>query len=198
MQIALHRSFHKLPAAVFTALLAIVGAQATTLARLSLDQLAAGADAVARVRCLSANARWESGSIWTVITARVMETMKGSLAAEITVRVPGGRAGHFTESVDGVPKLRPGDDAVLFLQTSSGGGYSVAGWVEGTFHISRDARARTETITQDSSAFAVFDPATRAFRSEGIRHMPLEEFRAVIAASIARATVTARGEGKLP
>ena len=46
---------------------------------------------------------------------------------------------------------------------------------------------RRETVTQDSSAFAVFDPATRAFRTEGIRRMPIEQFRARVAAAIARA-----------
>ena len=53
--------------------------RATTLARLSLDQLAAASDAVARVRCASAESRWENGSIWTVTTFDVVETMKGNL-----------------------------------------------------------------------------------------------------------------------
>lgn len=106
---------------------------------------------------------------------------------EITIRVPGGRAGHFMEAVDGAPKFRPGDELVLFLQASRAGGYSVAGWVEGAFRISRGARAGTETVTQDSTSFAVFDPVTRAFHREGIRRMPLEEFRALVAASVARA-----------
>ncbi len=200
MQTKRMRTFHKLPAAPFAVILALVATHATTLARLSLDELAAGADAVARVRCVSADARWENGSIWTVATARVIESMKGALAAEIAIRVPGGRAGHFTEAVDGAPKFRPGDEAVLFLQVSRAGGYSVAGWVEGTFRISRDARAGTETVTQDSTAFAVFDPATHAFRREGIRRMPLEEFRALVTASVANAAATTRAgvEGKLP
>lgn len=187
MQTKRMRTFRKLPAVPFAAFLALAATQATTLARLSLDDLAAGADAVARVHCISVDARWENGSIWTVTTARVMETMKGALPTEITIRVPGGRAGHFMEAVDGAPKFRHGDEAVLFLQASSAGGYSVAGWVEGTFRISRDARAGTETVTQDSTAFAVLDPATRAFRREGIRGIPLEEFRALVAASVARA-----------
>ena len=42
--------------------------EATTLARLSLDELAAASDAVARVRCTATESRWEGGSIWTVTT----------------------------------------------------------------------------------------------------------------------------------
>jgi hypothetical protein len=169
------------------ALLFLPALGATTLARLSLDQLAAGSDAVARVRYARAVSRWENGSIWTVTTFEVVETMKGGLPGEIAVRLPGGRVGHLAASVEGAPKFNPGDDAVVFLQRSPAGGFTVAGWVEGTFRISRDPRTRGETVTQDSSAFAVFDAATRAFRTEGIRRMPVEEFRARIAAAVARA-----------
>jgi hypothetical protein len=160
--------------------------RATTLARLSLDQLAAGSDAVARVRYANAESRWENGSIWTVTTLEVVETLKGNLPGKILVRLPGGRIGHLTASVEGAPRFHPGDDAVVFLQPSRAGGFTVAGWAEGTFRISRDPRTRGETVTQDSSASAVFDTATRTFRNEGIRRMPVEEFRARVAAAVAR------------
>lgn len=188
------RSKTKILAPLFLALLAPTSLWATTLVRLSLDQLAAGADGVARVRCLSAESRWENGSIWTVTTAEVVESMKGKLPAVITVRLPGGRAGHFTATVDGTPKFHPGDEAILFLEASRAGGYTVAGWVEGTLRIARDARTGGETVTQDSSAFAVFDPAARVFRREGIRGMAIAEFRAQVAAAIARAEVGLHGE----
>ena len=166
--------------------------RATTLARLSLDQLAAGSDAIARVRCETTAARWENGGISTVTTVRVVETLKGNLPPEITIRLPGGRVGHLTASVDGVPRFRPGDDAFLFLQPARAGGFTVAGWVEGTFRISRDPRTLAETVTQDSGAFAVFDAATRAFRASGVRRMAVEEFRARLAAAIARSQEKSR------
>ena len=159
---------------------------ATTLARLSLDQLARGSDAVARVRCARAESRWENGLIWTVMAFDVVESMKGALPLEIAVRLPGGRVGHLTATVDGTPKFNPGAEAVVFLKRSPGGGFTVAGWVQGTFRISRDPRTGGEIVTQDSAAFAAFDAATRAFRAEGIRRMPIEEFRARIAAAVAR------------
>jgi hypothetical protein len=160
--------------------------RATTLARLSLEQLAAGSDAVARARCTGAESRWENGSIWTVATLEVLETLKGSLPREIAVRLPGGRVGHLTASVEGTPKFHPGDDAVVFLEQSPAGGFTVAGWVEGTFRILRDPQTGSETVTQDSSAFAVFDRATRTFRTEGIRRMPIGEFRSRIAAAVTK------------
>jgi len=168
------------------ALLFLPAIRATTLARLSLDQLAAGSDAVARVRFARAESHWENGSIWTATTFDVVETLKGQLPAQIEVRLPGGRVGHLTSTVDGTPKFGAGSEAVVFLQRSPAGGFTVAGWVEGSFRISRDPRTGIETVTQDSSAFAVFDATARTFRTEGIRRMPIEEFRARIAAAVAR------------
>jgi hypothetical protein len=172
---------------IFAALSTTVAVRATTLAKLSVDQLAAAADHVARVRFVSAESRWENGTIWTVTTFDVVESIKGNLPAQVRVRLPGGRVGHLTAAVDGAPRFNPGDDAFLCLEQSRAGGYSVTGWVEGTFRIFRDPRTSRETVTQDSSAFAVFDPATRSFLTEGVRRMPLEQFRVRVAAAVARA-----------
>jgi hypothetical protein len=167
------------------ALSCTAGLRATTLARLSLDQMAAASDSVARLRCVAVQSRWENGAIWTVTTFDVVETMKGSLSAQVKVRLPGGRVGHLTATVDGTPKFNPGGEAIVFLEVSRAGGYSVAGWVEGTFRITRDPHTARETVTQDSSAIEVFDTATRSFITEGVRRMPVEQFRARVATAIA-------------
>ena len=169
------------------ALLFLPAVRATTLARLSLDQLAAGSEAVARVRCAGGESHWENGSIWTVTHISMLwKPSRAPCPGQIAVRLPGGRVGLLTAAVDGTPKFSPGAEAVVFLKRSRAGGFTVAGWVEGTFRISRDPRTGNETVTEDSSAFAVFDAATRTFRAEGIRRMPIEEFRARIAAAVAR------------
>jgi hypothetical protein len=174
------------------ALIALPSLRATTLARLNLDQLAAAADGVARVRCTAAQSRWENGSIWTISTFEVIETMKGNLAARIAVQTPGGKVGHLTAAVNGTPKFSPGEQAIVFLERGRGGNYSVAGWVEGTFRITLDPAGQSELVTQDSSSFAVFDAASRTFRAEGIRKLPMEQFRARLAAAIARAQEKSR------
>jgi len=182
-------------------LCAATSVHATTLERLSLDQLAAAADATARVRCSSAQSRWENGQIWTVTSFDVLETMKGTLPARITVRLPGGRVGHFTAIVDGTPKFNAAEEVVVFLERipgglkvepAPGGGFSVAAWVEGTFRIRHDPRTGVETVTQDSSNFAVFDTATRTFHTEGIRRMPMQQFRERVATALTRAQEKSR------
>jgi|SRR5579872_3482988 len=177
---------------VAMSLFAATSIHATTLARLSLDQLAVAADATARVRCTGAQSRWENGQIWTVTRFDVVETMKGTLPSRITVRLPGGRVGHLTATVDGTPRFKAGDEVIVFLERSRAGEFSVTAWVEGTFRIGRDPRSGAETVTQDSSNFAVFDVAARTFHTEGIRRMAIEQFRERVATALTRAQEKSR------
>ncbi len=158
--------------------LTVVGlARATTLARMNLDELAATADAVVHVRCLQNESRWEGGEIWTFTSFEVVETLKGAVPRLLSVRLLGGQVGHLISSVSGVPRFAPGEEAILFLERTRAGDFSVTGWVVGTFRIRRDGGSGEQRVTQDSSGIAVFDAATRGFRAAGIRNLPLEEFR---------------------
>lgn len=167
-------------------LIATALAQATTLERLTLDELVAASNAVARVRCLGTESRWEGGEIWTFTSFEVVETMKGAVPGLITVRLPGGQVGHLVAKVDGVPRFHPGEEAFLFLERTRAGNFAVTTWVQGTFRIHRNAHTGRESVTQDSSAFAVFDPATRQFRPTGIRKLPLELFQRRLAEAVER------------
>ena len=150
--------------------------QATTLLRLDLDQLARAADAVARVRCMDTASYTENGNVWTRTHFTLLESLKGSPPAQLTVRLPGGHAGHLIVSIEAVPRFHAGEEGVLFLEQLPAGDYSVTGWALGTFRIRRNERTGEETVTQDSSALAVFDPASRRFTTDGIRDLPLREF----------------------
>jgi len=131
------------------------------------------------------------GGISTLTIFDTVEMMKGSSPSRVTVRLPGGRVGHLTAKIDGVPRFSPGEEAIVFLQRTGPADFSVAGWVEGTFRIGRD-RTGIESVTQDSTAFAVFDTATRTFRTEGIHRMPMSEFRQRIASSMGRSNARVR------
>jgi hypothetical protein len=161
-------------------------AQATTLARLTLDDLVAASAVVARVHCLGSESRWEGGEIWTFTNFEVLETIKGAAPRLIAVRLPGGQVDHWISTVEGVPRFRPGERAIVFLERTRAGDFTIVSWVQGTFRIHRDARTGRESVTQDSSAFAVFDPATREFRPSGIRKLPLEVFRQRLAEAVER------------
>jgi hypothetical protein len=149
--------------------------QATTLARMSLDQLAHAADAIVRARCTSVSTRWESGNIWTFDEFERIEPLKGNPPARFQVRLPGGRIGNISTRIEEVPKFLPGDDVLIFLESRRDGTYAVTAWSEGTFRIRKGTAASPELVTQDSSGALVFDPVTRQFHSEGIRNLPWTE-----------------------
>ena len=161
---------------VAAALLAIV-ANATTLERMRFEELARQASAVARVRCLGAESRWENGEIWTVTRFEVIEQSKGSLPAMVTVRMLGGRVGNLHSRVEGIPSFHPGEEAYVFLWAQEGEPLRVLGWSQGTFRIARDARTGVETVTQDSATTPVFDPSRHQFLHGGIRNLPVAIFQ---------------------
>jgi hypothetical protein len=159
--------------------------RATTLLRMSLEQLSKTAQVIVRAQCVGSASEWEGGEIWTVNSFRVEETWRGTAGgSQIQVRLIGGRAGNFTSSVSGVPRFRPGEDVVLFLEKTSRGEFTVVSWEQGTFRIAREGAAAGETVTQDTASFATFDPATRRFEAAGVRHLALSSFRARVDAAL--------------
>jgi hypothetical protein len=155
--------------------LAAVVANATTLSRIGLDELARQATAVARVRCLGSESKWDGGEIWTETKFVVLEQEKGLLNDTVMVRLLGGRVANLNSHVDGVPVFRAGEEVYLFLWGKEGEPYRVLGWGQGTFRIARDGRSGVERVTQES-AYSAFNAQARQFHGEGIRGLPLAEF----------------------
>jgi hypothetical protein len=161
------------------ALLALTAAfaNATSLARLKFEDLAQQSTAVARLRCLGSEFRWDRGELFTETRFEVLERNKGLLPGVVTVRTIGGTSGHLHSHVDGVPVFRNGEEVYLFLWEKAGEPYRVLGWSQGTFRISRDELSGVETVTQDSALAPIFDPRTRTFRHGGIRKLPVAIFQ---------------------
>jgi len=89
------------------------------------------------------------------------------------VRLLGGSVGNLTSTVSGVPRFRPGEEVILFLQNTARGDYSVVSWVQRTFRIRQDARSGAEIVVQDTAAYETYDPMTRRFDAGGIRNLSL-------------------------
>ena len=154
-----------------------VAANSTTLSRLRFEELVNQATAVARLRCLGAESRWEKGEIWTETRFEIVELNKGLLPSVMSVRTLGGSIGPLHSRIEGVPAFRPGEEAYVFLWGHEGEPFRILGWSQGTFRIQRDARTGVETVTQDSATAPVFDPQTRQFRHGGIRNLPVAVFQ---------------------
>jgi hypothetical protein len=176
MSFAQRRRFLRILFLAGLALLAIA-ANATTLSRLPFEELVNQATAVARLRCIGVESRWENGEIWTETRFEIVELNKGLLPGVVSVRMLGGSVGNLHSRIDGVPVFRAGEEAYVFLWGREGEPFRVLGWSQGTFRIARDPRTGVERVTQDSTAAPVFDPRTRQFRHGGIRNLPLAIFQ---------------------
>jgi hypothetical protein len=169
--------------------LAAVIANATTLAPLSFDNLAQKSTAVARLRCVSSESRWDGSEIWTETRFEVLERNKGTLSDNVTVRMLGGRVGSLHSHVDGVPIFHTGEQVYLFLWGKTGEPYRVLGWSQGTFRIIRDAKTGAEHVTQES-AISRFDQRTREFHGEGIRGMGVAMFQQKLRQALERSSAS--------
>jgi hypothetical protein len=92
-----------------------------------------------------------------------------------------------TSTVSGVPRFRPGEEAVLFLEQNPYGDYFVVSWQQGTFRIHRDRRTSDETITEDTASYATFNAKTRRMETSGVAGVRVSVFRANVEAAAALA-----------
>jgi len=180
----------KFAAIALAAALALGGiARATTFARMSPEELARAAEAIARGRCMGSVVEMRGGEICTVSSFEIRETWKGDAPDVVRVRLLGGRTANITSRVDGVPRFHSGEDVVLFLSHLEDGEFSMLGWAHGTFRVRRSAVTGALAVTQDTAmaemATAIFaERPAGAARDLTVRDMPFEDFRRRIQAAI--------------
>jgi hypothetical protein len=151
-------------AAVF---LMCAAAAATTLARMTIEQMTRASQLVVRAKCLGNSTDLDAGEIWTFSEFQVVDTWKGTPPSNVTVRLLGGHAGNLVSSVSGVPRFRPGEEVVLFLEPTRKGDFSVVSWVQGTFRIRRNSRTGEEWAAQDTADFILPGSAAEASTTRG-------------------------------
>ena len=116
----------------------------TLAAALSLQEMVNQSDVIAIGSCTNTQSAWVDGSLVTMATVSVSETLKGSGTETLTVVLPGGidanRKIKVSMSYPGAPQLRPGENAFLFLTAAPefGNNYTVAGFSQGKYSIVND------------------------------------------------------------
>ncbi|MCS7315113.1 MAG: hypothetical protein RMI94_04405 [Bryobacterales bacterium] len=114
-------------------------APATTLEKLSLEEMAARATAIVRGRVTASWCAQRGPLIYTHYRVQVTERWKGPEAAVIEVVVPGGTVGGVRQSFTGTPKLGQGAEYVLFLWRGPSGLTHILGFTQGVFDLTRDS-----------------------------------------------------------
>ena len=123
-----------------------LGTPDTTLAvALSLEDMVDQSDVIAIGSCQETKSAWVDGTLVTLATVSVSETLKGGAeSGSLTVVLPGGidanRQVPVAVSYPGAPRMTPGEDVFLFLNSDVdyGLGYNVAGFAQGKFSIVND------------------------------------------------------------
>lgn len=117
-------------------LLTPLAARATTVERLTLDDLVKKANKIVVGRVNGTRTYWANNGklILTGYTIEVQETIKGQASRTIEVTTIGGTIGDVTLHVAGMPSFERGESAVVFLENS--GVYStVVGLGQGKFEV---------------------------------------------------------------
>lgn len=126
--------------AVVLAALCAFRADATTVIRLSFEQLVNESQAVVYGRVTDVRAQWTADRrfIESVVTVDVLRDMKGTARESIAFTVPGGQVGRYLNVIPGAPTLASGDLAVFFL-TARGARLPVTtGFTQGIYRVRRD------------------------------------------------------------
>jgi hypothetical protein len=126
----------KLLVALFILSAISLPAFATTVERLSLDDMVKKAESIIHGRVRSAHTHWSADGrlILTTYTIDVEETMKGQPARTVDLTTIGGRIGDLELYVAGMPAFRTGEDAVVFVEKSAGLSV-VVGLTQGKFVV---------------------------------------------------------------
>lgn len=140
---------------------------ATSVQRLSLEDLVAKAQTIVEASIVSANTyRSADGKlILTNYTIDVQESLKGSPGKTVTLTTIGGRIGNTILRVSGMPAFQPGEKAVLFLE-QAGAYTTIVGLNQGKFTIANGEISNSVT----GLSFADGGPG-------GTLRMPLDEFK---------------------
>jgi len=94
---------------------------ATTVQRLSFDDLVAKAQSIVVGQVIDSRTDWNDGHklILTSYTIQAQESMKSNASPTVTVTTVGGKVGNTILHVSGMPVLEPGENVILFLEQSN-------------------------------------------------------------------------------
>jgi hypothetical protein len=127
-----------LSAMVVSAALA-ASAWATTLQKLSTDDMIRQSTGIVRAKVTGSRAAFLGKDVYTYYQLQVTENLKGFSAMQLEVAVPGGGARGVRQMVPGAPVLASGQEYVVFLWTSRSGLTQVIGLSQGLFAVTQNS-----------------------------------------------------------
>ena len=157
---------------------------ATTLELLGFDGLIDKATQVVRGRIGSCEGTYRGSMIYTQCTVQILETMKGTPAAQTRISGPGGKVGRVRQSIAGAPQFRVGSEYVLFLWTGSSGITQIMGLSQGKFEVQGSGATQTAIRTATADV-TMLDGMGQPVEDAGVQ-MTVAHLRELMAARLAR------------
>ena len=125
-------------------------APATTLVRLSLEQMSQASTAIVRGNVVGQETTWnpQHTEIITSTTIAVENVVKGEPPSTLIVEQLGGTIGNLHEYVAGTVHFRPQVSYLLFLEPAGedSSRYRVVGMAQGAYRIYQDATTHEERV----------------------------------------------------
>jgi len=147
--------------------------QATTVERLSLEDLTARSQSIVQGTVRGSRSYWSPDGklILTSTTIDVTETIKGQSARSMEVTTVGGQVGDAVLHVGGMPAFVPGESTIVFVERSAGY-LIVLGLGQGKFTVSNGevANSPAELTFPDGKPARMSRMSEQTFKSQ-IRSM---------------------------
>jgi hypothetical protein len=158
---------------------------ASTLEKLSLDDMILKSTAIVRGRVVGSQAAFHNSLIYTHFKIQVAKRWKGPDGAVLDVAVPGGSARNLRQSFAGAPQLSPGAEYLFFLWTGSSGITHLIGLSQGVLDLAKDADGNI-IVAREAIGEPMLDPKTGRAVTDTAVHMRLREMSDRIERTLAR------------
>lgn len=175
--------------ALFALAVLVPGVWATTALKLSTQEMVDQAEVIAIGRYVDARSQWVEGTLVTLVTLSVGETLKGPEGSFLTVALPGGidasRAVPVAVTWPGAPTIMPSEEVFVFLNADQtvGGGMTIVGFSQGKFSVASDAKGR-KYVTRDLRGLNLLSDNGSARGKASV--VPLEDFKAEVKSLVDR------------
>jgi hypothetical protein len=162
----------------------VVAARATTVPRLSLEDLVDESELILQGRVERSWTAWDPAHryIWTHHELLIRDRLKGT-AQPAVVSEPGGTLDGITQQIAGVPVYRAGEEVIVFLCRTPAGYLRTCGYGQGKYSVSAGTvranpgditlvetwgtRAKAESV--DGTSLRDFKGRVRKLISKGVR-----------------------------
>jgi hypothetical protein len=163
---------------------AALSLSATSLEKLSMEQLVERSTAIVQGRVLDSATMKRGSVIYTNYRIQVAKVHKGAAPATLEVSVPGGQFSGYRQSFSGTPRLESGAEYVIFVWTGRSGINHTIGLAQGVFDVKTTAAGQT-WLTRGAIDALMLDASGKEAQDKGFS-IPMSRLAELIRSSEAK------------